>query len=96
MSATTIAPPTTTPTETEIADLVIELLADLLKTDSDDLRTELLSKGAAMPVDSLDLFDILVEFRQRTELKIPKPKLRRRTMRSVTAFAEFAAREGTR
>lgn len=96
MSTTTIAPPTTTPTESQIADLVIELLGDLLKTDPDDLRSELLSKGAAMPVDSLDLFDVLVEFRQRTGLKIPKRKLRRRTMRSVTAFAEFAAREATR
>ena len=95
MSVTTIAPPTTAPTETQVAELVIELLGDLLKKDSDDLRAELLSKGAAMPVDSLDLFDILVEFRQRTGLTIPKRKLRRRTMRSVTAFAAFAAREAT-
>lgn len=87
--------PAPTWTETQITDLVIELLGDLLKTDPDDLRAELLSKGAAMPVDSLDLFDILVEFRQRTGLSIPKKRLRRRTMRSVTAFAEFAAREAT-
>lgn len=95
MSATTIAPPTTTPTEPQIGELIIELLGDLLNTDPDDLRAELLSKSAAMPVDSLDLFDVLVEFRQRTGLKIPKRKLRRRTMRSVSAFAEFAAREAT-
>lgn len=86
---------TSTWTEAEITDLVIELLGDLLKTDADDLRAELVGKGAAMPVDSLDLFDVLVEFRQRTGLTIPKKKLRRRTMRSVTAFAEFAAREAT-
>jgi hypothetical protein len=36
-----------------------------------------------------------VEFRQRTGLTIPKKKVRRRTMRSVAAFAEFAAREAT-
>lgn len=95
MSVTTTAPSTTTPTETEIADLIIELLASLLHKDPDDLRTELEAKGTGMPVDSLDLFDVLVEFRQRTGLKIPKRKLRRRTMRSVSAFAEFVAREAT-
>ncbi len=94
MPAVTTAP-TPTWTETQIIELVIELLGDLLKTDPDDLRAELLAKGAAMPVDSLDLFDVLVEFRQRTGLTIPKKKLRRRTMRSVAAFAEFAAREAT-
>lgn len=94
MSTTTTAPATTW-TETQISELVVELLGDLLKTDPDDLRAELLAKGAAMPVDSLDLFDVLVEFRQRTGLKIPKRRLRRRTMRSVAAFAEFAAREAT-
>jgi acyl carrier protein len=93
--ATTTAIPTPTWSETQIADLVLELLGDLLGTDTDDLRTELQDKGSAMPVDSLDLFDVLVEFRQRTGLRIPKRKLRRRTMRSVQAFAEFAAREGT-
>ena len=94
MSATTTAPPITW-TETQISELVIELLGDLLDTDPVDLRTELEAKGSAMPVDSLDLFDVLVEFRQRTGLRIPKRKLRRHTMRSVQAFAEFAAREGT-
>lgn len=94
MTTVTTAPMPTW-TETQITELMIELLGNLLKTDPDDLRTELLAKGAAMPVDSLDLFDVLVEFRQRTGLSIPKKKLRRRTMRSVTAFAEFAAREAT-
>jgi len=94
MSTTTTAPATAW-TETEISELVVELLGDLLNTEPDDLRAELLAKGTAMPVDSLDLFDVLVEFRQRTGLTIPKRKLRRRTMRSVAAFAEFAAREAT-
>jgi acyl carrier protein len=84
---------TTTWNESQINDLVLELLADLLDEDVDDLRRDLLDKGATMPVDSLDLFDILVEFRQRTSLRIPKRKLRRRDMRSVGAFAKFAARE---
>lgn len=94
MAATATALPTTW-TEPRISELILELLGDLLDTDPADLRAELVGKGSAMPVDSLDLFDILVEFRQRTGLKIPKGKLRRRTMRSIQAFAEFAAREGT-
>jgi acyl carrier protein len=93
--ATATTAPAAPWTETQIVDLVLELLGDLLGTDPDELRTELEGKGSGMPVDSLDLFDVLVEFRQRTGLKIPKRKLRRRTMRSIQAFAEFAAREAT-
>jgi acyl carrier protein len=89
----TIAAPAPTWTETQIIELLIELLGDLLDTDPEDLRNALLAEGSSMPVDSLDLFDVLVEFRQRTGLTIPKRKLRRRTMRSVTAFAEFVVRE---
>ena len=70
----------------------MSLLADLLTKDPDELRRELVATN--MPVDSLDLFDTLVEFRQRTGITLPKRKLRRHIMRSVTAFAEFAAQEG--
>jgi acyl carrier protein len=77
----------------EIEDLTLELLGELLRKDMDALRTELLAKGAAMPVDSLDMFDILKEFHQRTGLKIPKKKVRRQTLRSVRAFADFVAKE---
>lgn len=94
MATTTAStPPQTGWTETQIVDLVVDLLADLLHEDAGDLRAELLQKGGGMPVDSLDLFDVLAEFRQRTGLTIPKRKLRRHTMRSVGAFAAFAARE---
>lgn len=80
-------------TVTELEDLTLELLAELLAKDRDLLRTELVAKGAAMPVDSLDMFDILKDFHQRTGLKIPKRKVRRQTLRSVRAFAEFVAKE---
>lgn len=83
-------------TAQDIEGLIIELLADAEAEDADDLRRQLIDKGAAMPVDSLDMFDILAEFRTRTGLTIPKRKLRRRTMRSVKAFADFAAKEGKR
>ncbi len=82
-------------TKQDIEDLIIELLADDEGEDPDDLRRQLVDKGAAMPVDSLAMLDILVEFRKRTGLTIPKRKLRRRTMRSVRAFSEFAAKEAS-
>jgi acyl carrier protein len=93
MATVTTTAPATTWTEDRIVDLVLELLADLLDRDPDELERDLLDAGSGMPVDSLDLFDTLVEFRQRTGLRIPKSKLRRRDMRSVRAFAQFAARE---
>lgn len=92
---TITAPPITTPgwTEQRVEGLVIELLAELLDKAPDDLRRDLIEKGSAMPVDSLDLIDILVEFRQRTGLRIPKRSLGRQTMRSVQTFSRFVARE---
>jgi acyl carrier protein len=81
-------------TEQAIEGLVIDLLAALLNQQSAGLRQELVGKGADMPIDSLDLFDVLAEFRQRTGITIPKRKLRRETMRSVTKFAKFVAEEG--
>lgn len=93
MSTTTPAAITPTWNEDRLAGLVVELLADLLDEDRSQLERDLRDKGTGMPVDSLDLMDILIEFRQRTGLRIPKKKLRRRDMRSVQAFAEFAARE---
>ncbi|HWT92970.1 MAG TPA: hypothetical protein VN238_08250 [Solirubrobacteraceae bacterium] len=77
-----------------VEELVLELLADELGEDAGTLRARLLEKGAAMPIDSLELFDILVDLRKRTGLRIPKKKLRRQTMRSVKLFCEFVAREG--
>jgi len=81
-------------TEPAIEGLVIDLLAGLLKQQPAQVRQELVGKGADMPIDSLDLFDVLAEFRQRTGITIPKRKLRRETMRSVTKFAKFVAEEG--
>lgn len=76
--------------------VVTELLADLLHEDPVELGRRLLNGGESMPVDSLDMFDILQEFRSRTGLRIPVKKLRTQTLRSVRQFAEFAAKEGTR
>jgi acyl carrier protein len=81
-------------TAAQIEDLVIELLGDLLGEDPEQLRNKLVDKGAGMPVDSLDLFDVLQDLRKRTGLRVPVRKLRRQTMRSVKLFAKFVEREG--
>ena len=86
MTATT----TTKPAQQAVEQIVLELVGDLLNQDPG----ELLAAGGEMPVDSLDMLDILVEFRKKTGLTIPKQKLHRHTMRSIRAFAEFAAKEG--
>jgi acyl carrier protein len=83
---------TKTKAQTDAEDVVLELLANLRKTSAGELRQELGSAGEGMPVDSLDMFDVLVEFRQRTGITIDKKKLRRKTMRSVEAFAQFATK----
>lgn len=91
----TATPGSHTWTEAQITDVIIELLAGMLHESVDGLRTKLLSEGSSMPVDSLDLFDVLAEFHQRTGLRIPKRKLRTATLRSVGAFAAFAAKEAS-
>lgn len=89
--ATTLVP---TRTVESLTALTIELLADLLCEDPAALAVELGARGSQMPVDSLDMFDILQEFRRRTGITLPVRKLKRNTLRSVRAFAEFAAAEG--
>lgn len=82
-------------TQAAVEGLTLELLGGLLGKAPAALEVELVAQGAAMPVDSLDMFDILKEFHERTGLTIPKKKVRRQTLRSVRAFAEFVAKEAT-
>jgi acyl carrier protein len=78
-------------TAAELEAILFDLLGKLLKEDPDALREKLEAKGANMPVDSLDIFDILAEFRILTGLTLPKRELRQETLRSVAALAKFAA-----
>jgi hypothetical protein len=71
--------------------LALELLADYLSTTPAELAKELAARGAGMPVDSLDLFDVLPDFWKRTGLKVPTKKLTRGTMRSLDAFVNYVA-----
>jgi acyl carrier protein len=82
-------------TQTAIEALVIGLLADQMEKSEAALRTRLEEAGAGMPIDSLEMFDMLAEFRKKTGLKIPVKKLRKNTLRSIRAFAKFAAKEAS-
>lgn len=87
--------PTKKWTQAAIEALVLTLLAEQMGEDQDALAVRLREKGAGMPIDSLEMFDMLAEFRKNTGLKIPVKKLKKNTLRSVLAFAEFAAKEGS-
>ena len=92
---TTLAPAIQIWTKSTIEDLLLRLLGNLLHEDPAALRARLLEKGLLMPVDSLDLFDVLQEFRELTGLSVPVRRLGRQTMRSVSTFAEFVATQAT-
>lgn len=87
---TTIAAPTTTWTVPALKQALVDILVPYLGTT----EAELLERGPGMPVDSLDLFDVLPEFWKATGLKVPTKELRGSTMRSVDSFVAYVAAWG--
>jgi hypothetical protein len=94
--AAVLAPDSQTWTKGAIEDVLLNLLGSLLHEDPEALRRRLLDKGLLMPVDSLDLFDVLQEFREVTGLGVPVRNLGRHTMRSISAFAEYVSRQANK
>lgn len=92
---TAVKAPARKPTKRRIESLVLELLAAQMGEDRDALKARLKKEGAGMPIDSLEMFDMLAEFRKRTGLTIPVKKLRTDTLRSIGAFADFIVKEAT-
>jgi len=92
---TTTTAPTKKWTSPEVEALVLELVAEQMGGDPATLKSQLKKRGIGMPIDSLEMFDMLAEFRKRTGLTIPVKKLRTNTLRSIGAFAEFAAKEAS-
>lgn len=89
-TASPAAPPAAW-TLTALQAVVLDLLAELLMEDREELEQRL-SVTPAMPVDSLDMMDIIAGFKQRTGLSVHKGRLRRHHMRSVSAFVGFVSR----
>jgi acyl carrier protein len=89
----TTIPSTTISTWTvpALKQILLEILARYLGVTPAELSKELAARGQGMPVDSMDLFDVLPEFWKATGLKVPTKELRRRTMSSIDAFANYVA-----
>jgi acyl carrier protein len=85
---------TVTPTKVQqIEELLINLLADELDENPEELRERLQEHGAAMPIDSLQLLEIVPALRQETNLTLLTSKLTRKATKSVGAFAHYIAHE---
>jgi len=83
----TITAPTNTWTVPALKQVLLDILVPYLGTTVAELE----AKGPGMPIDSLDLFDVLPDFWKATGLKVPTKELRRRTMRSIDAFVAYVA-----
>ena len=79
-TASPAAPPATW-TPTALQAVVLDLLAELLMEDREELEQRL-SVTPAMPVDSLDMMDIIAGFKQRTGLSVDK-------VRSADSYSRY-------
>jgi acyl carrier protein len=85
---------TATPTKTQqIEELLIDLLADELDETPHELRARLQAGGGTMPIDSLQLLEIVPALRKETKLSLLTSKLTRQATKSVAAFAHYIAHE---
>lgn len=82
---------TTVWTVPALKQVLLEILAPYLGKSAAELAAELATRGPGMPVDSMDLFDVLPEFWKATGLKVPTKELRRSTMQSIDAFVAYVA-----
>lgn len=82
------------PTVADLTDLLLEVLGQYLSADQEDLKKELSAVGPTMPIDSLDLFDVLPDFWKASGLTVKTSKLTRKVMNSIEAFVEYVAENG--
>lgn len=77
------------PTQAEVEDVILELLAQETGSDPETLREELLAEGAEMPYSSLVLVQFVVELEKRYGVRVPDTMVAARALRSVSTFAEL-------
>ncbi len=75
------------PTQAEVENLILKLLAQELETDPELLREELLAEGAEMPYSSIVLVQFVVELERRYGVRVPDTAAP--ALRSVSTFAEL-------
>ena len=77
------------PTEAEVEDLILDLLAREYNKDRETLREELLAKGADMPFSSVVLVEFVVELETRYGVRVPHTTMAANALRSVSTFARL-------
>jgi hypothetical protein len=89
---TMITAPVATWTAPALKTALLDILVPYLGTTREGLQ----AKGPGMPIDSLDLFDVLPDFWKATGLKVPTKALRRRTMQSIDEFVTYVSTFGVK
>lgn len=77
----------TGPTPDEVADVLVELLAEDAGMAPEEVRIALTAGGPAWPVDSLLIVEILQKVEDRFGVRIPETKEAAAACSSVRAFA---------
>ncbi|MEU0509146.1 phosphopantetheine-binding protein [Amycolatopsis sp. NPDC006125] len=77
------------PTQAEVEELILELLAEETDTDPESLREELLAEGSDMPFSSVVLVQFVVELEQRYGVRVPDSTVAANALRSVSTFAQL-------
>ncbi len=88
MPTATPEKPTTRLNPSEVETAVIELLARDLGREPLALRQELSQRGAALPVDSLAIVEILCDVEERFDVRLPEDQLTAASLRSVRGLAK--------
>lgn len=77
------------PTQTEVEELILDLLAKETNADRETLREELLAKGSDMPFDSVVLVEFVVELEKRYGVRLPHTTAAASALGSVSTFARL-------
>jgi acyl carrier protein len=77
------------PTQAEVEALILDLLAKELATNPENLREELLAKGANMPFSSMVLVEFVTELEKRYGLRVPDTTAAASALGSVSTFARL-------
>jgi acyl carrier protein len=75
------------PTQREIEDVIIDLLAEDGGVNPADLRRQLEGQGAGLPIDSLLAVEVLVRVELRFGVQLDANPATAEAMQSVSAFA---------
>ncbi|MGL5825262.1 MAG: acyl carrier protein [Nocardioides sp.] len=77
-----------TPSQRDIEDVIVDLLAEDAGTSPADLRALLELEGPGLPVDSLLAVEVLVRVEARFGVQLPTTQVTADAMKSVAEFAK--------